>query len=184
MKLTDCNGTICALFSGQHFTTATVGKTSCCVILVVIAFLCIGQSAVNPASLEHLGYEGDTIVCDQTDGPWYIEWTVSEILMQGDYNYNVQVCAVDTSQLAVYNYTKTLRNKLFFLADKHAQPSTQLGQNALFVEIDMRIKFQVLQLHLQMYSSLTMMPLIKNSSNLESIVLCTQGMCQLVAEDK
>ena len=62
MKLTDCNGTVCALFSGQHFTTATVGKTSCCVILVVIAFLCIGQSAINPASLEHLGYEGDTIV--------------------------------------------------------------------------------------------------------------------------
>ena len=122
MKATDCNSTVYALLSlGQHLATATLGKI-CCGIGVVIAFLCIGQSAVvailfgthlNPASLEHLGYEGDTIVCDQTDGPWYIEWTVSEILMQGDYNYDVQVCAVDTSQLAVYNYTVTLWNKNF-----------------------------------------------------------------------
>ena len=122
LKATDCNSTVYALlFLGQHLATATLGKI-CCVIGVVIAFLCIGQSAVvailfgthlNPASLEHLGYEGDTIVCDQTDGPWYTEWTVSEILMQGDYNYDVQVCAVDTSQLVVYNYTTPLRNPNF-----------------------------------------------------------------------
>ena len=122
LKATDCNSIVYASLSlGQKFATVTLGKI-CCAIGVVIAFLCIGQSAVvailfgthlNPASLEHLGYEGDTIVCDQTDGPWYIEWTVSESLKQGDYNYDVQVCAVDTSQLVVYNYTIPLWNKNF-----------------------------------------------------------------------
>ena len=89
---------------------------------MVFAFLCFCQSAVvavlfgthlNPASVQHLGYEGDTIVCDQTDGPWYTEWTVSENLMQGDYNYDVQVCVVDESQLVVYHYTVTLWNANF-----------------------------------------------------------------------
>ena len=66
-----------------------------------------------PTSLQHIGYEGDTIVCDQTDGLWYTEWTVSEKLMQGDYNYDVQVCVVDQTQLEVYKNTVTLWNKNF-----------------------------------------------------------------------
>ena len=78
-----------------------------------VVFAALFGIHLNPTSLEHLGYEGDTIVCDQTDGPWYIEWTVSEILKQGDYNYDVQVCAVDTSQLVVYNYTITMWDKNF-----------------------------------------------------------------------
>ena len=111
-----------SLSLGQHFTTATLGKIICSVIVVVFAFLCFCQSAVvtvlfgthlNPASLQHLGYEGDTIVCDQTDGPWYTEWTVSENLMQGDYNYDVQVCVVDQTQLVVYKNVVTLWNKNF-----------------------------------------------------------------------
>ena len=111
-----------SLSLGQHFTTATLGKIICFVIVVVFAFLCFCQSAVvtvlfgthlNPASLQHLGYEGDTIVCDQTDGPWYTEWTVSENLMQGDYNYDVQVCAVEQTQLVVYKNVVTLWNKNF-----------------------------------------------------------------------
>ena len=106
---------------GQLFTKANITKALCWGISILLAVLLCSSVVVaalfgihlNPASLEHLGYEGDTIVCDQTDGPWYTEWTVSEILKQGDYNYDVQVCAVDTSQLVVYNYTVTMWDKNF-----------------------------------------------------------------------
>ena len=106
---------------GQLFTKANIVKALCWAISILLAVLLCSSVVfaalfgihLIPASLKHLGYEGDTIVCDQTDGPWYIEWTVSEILMQGDYNYDVQVCAVDTSQLVVYKYTETLWNKNF-----------------------------------------------------------------------
>ena len=106
---------------GQLFTKANIVKALCWAISILLAVLLCSSVVfaalfgihLIPASLKHLGYEGDTIVCDQTDGPWYIEWTVSEILMQGDYNYDVQVCAVDTSQLVVYNYTTPLRNPNF-----------------------------------------------------------------------
>ena len=79
-------------------------------LCLAVAFATLFGIHFIPTSLQHLGYEGDTIVCDQTDGPWYTEWTVSEKLMQGDYNYDVQVCVVDESQLEVYHHTKTLWN--------------------------------------------------------------------------
>ena len=78
------------------------------ILCSAVAFATLFGIHFIPTSLQHLGYEGDTIVCDQTAGPWYTEWTVSEKLMQGDYNYDVQVCVVDESQLVVYHYTATL----------------------------------------------------------------------------
>ena len=100
---------------------ANIGKALCCPILILlILILCSAVALATlfgihfiPTSVQHLGYEGDTIVCDQTDGPWYTEWTVSEKLMQDDYNYDVQVCVVDESQLEVYHYTVTLWNANF-----------------------------------------------------------------------
>jgi len=88
----------------------------------VIAVCCVAQSAtvatvfgihLNPASVSHLGFDGDTIVCDQAEGQWYSDWTVSECLMQGDNNYGIQACVVEQSELQVYNRTTLLGDTNF-----------------------------------------------------------------------
>ena len=78
---------------------------------------CVAQSAVvasmfgihiKPASVTHLGFDGDTIVCDQSEGQLYPEWTLSECLMKGDYGYDVQACVVEQSELHIFYRTTPL----------------------------------------------------------------------------
>jgi len=92
----------------------------CCIVLILVCG--VVQSAtvagifghhLNPASISHLGFDGDTIVCDEADAQWYPEWTVSQCLMQGDYNYYVQACTVEQTKLQVYNRTTLLRDTNF-----------------------------------------------------------------------
>jgi len=94
-------------------------KALCCCIILILCVCGVAQSAVvaiifgthlNPASVSHLGFDGDTIVCDQAEAQWYPEWTVSQCLMQGDYNYDVQACVVEQTKLQVYNRTTLLRD--------------------------------------------------------------------------
>jgi len=110
---------------GQSSGTATIKKALCYIFVVTLTIFCvccIVQSAavatifgihLNPASVSHLGFDGDTIVCDQAEGQWYTDWTVSECLMQRDYNYDVQACVVEQSKLQVYNRTTLLRDTNF-----------------------------------------------------------------------
>ena len=110
---------------GQSSRTATIRKALCYIFVVtstIFCVCCVAQSAavatifgihLNPASVSHLGFDGDTIVCDQAEAKWYSEWTVSECLMQGDYNYAVQACVVEQSELQVYNRTTLLWNTNF-----------------------------------------------------------------------
>ena len=142
-----------------------------------------------PTSLQHLGYEGDTIVCDETAGPWYTEWTVSEKLMQGDYNYDVRVCVVDQTQLVVYHGTATLwnvnfswpKNKLNLPHDLERMPYELKGS-----EIKMVICLQSLNATTTPANVLIFDSDVHNQefSNLVSIILCTQRMCRWVTEGK
>ena len=103
---------------GQSSGTATIKKALCYIFLfaltIIFCVCSVAQSAavatifgihLNPASVSHLGFNGDTIVCDQAEAQWYSDWTVSECLMPGDYNYDVQACVVEQSELRVYNRT-------------------------------------------------------------------------------
>ena len=89
---------------------------------MILCVGCVAQSAVVasifgihniPASVTHLGFDGDTIVCDQTEGQLYPEWTLSECLMNGDYDYDVQACVVEQSELRIYERTTLLRDTNF-----------------------------------------------------------------------